>query len=61
MLCWKQVIPLPSVYHIHGDNDLVFPIKNIDNAIKIAGGSHIMLFTKGPQVCREIVNIISHN
>ena len=61
MLCWNQENPLPGVYHIHGDNDLVFPIKNIDNAIKIAGGSHIMLFTKGPQVCREIVNIISHN
>ena len=61
MLCWNQENPLPGVYHIHGDSDLVFPIKNIDNAIKIAGGSHIMLFTKGPQVCREIVNIISHN
>ena len=61
MLCWKQDIPLPGVYHIHGDNDLVFPIKNIDNAIKIAGGSHIMLLTKGPQVSREIVNIISYN
>ena len=61
MICWNQENPLPGVYHIHGDNDLVFPIKNIDNAIKIAGGSHIMLFTKGPQVCREIVNIISHN
>ena len=61
MLCWNQENPLPGVYHIHGDNDLVFPIKNIDNAIKIAGGSHIMLLTKGSLVSREIVNIISHN
>jgi pimeloyl-ACP methyl ester carboxylesterase len=61
MICWNQENPLPGVYHIHGDSDPVFPIKNIDNAIKIAGGSHIMLLTKGPQVCREIVNIISHN
>ena len=61
MLCWNQENPLPGVYHIHGDNDLMFPIKNIDNAIKIAGGSHIMLLTKGSLVSREIVNIISHN
>ena len=48
MLCWKQDIPLPGVYHIHGDNDLVFPIKNINNVITVQGGSHIMLLTKGP-------------
>ena len=61
MLCWKQDIPLPGVYHIHGDNDLVFPIKNINNVITVQGGSHIMLLTKGPQVSRKIVDIISYN
>ena len=60
MLCWKQDIPLPGVYHIHGDNDLVFPIKNINNVITVQGGSHIMLFTKGPQVSRKIVDILSY-
>ena len=61
MLCWNQENPLPGVYHIHGDNDLVFPIKNIDNVITVQGGSHIMLLTKGPQVSRKIVDIISYN
>ena len=37
MICWNQDKPLPGVYHIHGDNDLVFPIKNIDNVITVAG------------------------
>ena len=60
MLCWKQDIPLPSVYHIHGDNDLVFPIKHIKNAITIQGGSHIMLLTKGPLISRKIVDILSY-
>ena len=60
MLCWKQDIPLPGVYHIHGDNDLVFPIKNINNVITVQGGSHIMLFTKGHQVSRKIVDILSY-
>ena len=60
MICWNQDKPLPGVYHIHGDNDLVFPIKNIDNVIIIAGGSHIMLLTKGLAVSRKIVDIISY-
>ena len=60
MICWNQDKPLAGVYHIHGDNDLVFPIKNIDNVITVAGGSHIMLLTKGPQVSRKIVDIISY-
>jgi pimeloyl-ACP methyl ester carboxylesterase len=60
ILCWKQDIPLQGVYHIHGDNDLVFPIKNINNVITVQGGSHIMLLTKGPQVSRKIVDILSY-
>ena len=61
MICWNQDKPLAGVFHIHGDNDLVFPIKNIDNVITVTGGSHIMLLTKGPLVSRKIVDIISHN
>jgi pimeloyl-ACP methyl ester carboxylesterase len=61
MICWNQDKPLAGVFHIHGDNDLVFPIKNIDNVITVKGGSHIMLLTKGPLVSRKIVDIISHN
>jgi pimeloyl-ACP methyl ester carboxylesterase len=60
MLCWKQDIPLPGVYHIHGDNDLVFPIKNINNVITVQGGSHIMLLTKGSLISRKIVDILSY-
>jgi pimeloyl-ACP methyl ester carboxylesterase len=60
MLCWNQEKPLPNVYHVHGDDDLVFPIKNINNVITVQGGSHIMLLTKGPQVSRKIVDILSY-
>ena len=34
---------------------------DIDNVTTVAGGSHIMLLTKGPQVSRKIVDIISYN
>ena len=61
MITWNQDKPLPEVYHIHGDNDLVFPIKNIKNCITIAGGSHIMLLTKAHILSQKIVDIISKN
>ena len=61
MITWNQDKPLPGVYHIHGDNDLVFPIKNIKSCITIAGGSHIMLLTKAHLLSQKIVDIISQN
>ena len=50
VLKWDNLIILPNVYHIHGDRDRVFPLKNIKNATIIRGGSHIMIFNKAKQV-----------
>ena len=46
MVCWNQERPLPNVIHIHGDNDAVFPIKNINDCNVIKGGTHIMIINK---------------
>ena len=46
MVCWEQEIVIPEIIHIHGDNDSVFPIKNISNCIIIRGGTHIMIINK---------------
>ncbi|WP_299680759.1 alpha/beta hydrolase [uncultured Dokdonia sp.] len=46
MVCWDQEESDPSILHIHGDTDRVFPIKYIDNCVTIPGGSHIMVITK---------------
>ncbi|MEC3908362.1 alpha/beta hydrolase [Tamlana sp. 2201CG12-4] len=46
MVCWNQKLPHPKIVHIHGDNDSVFPIKNISNCIIIPNGSHIMIINK---------------
>lgn len=46
MLCWRQDQVMKDLVHIHGNEDLVFPIKNIDNCIVIPGGTHIMIITK---------------
>ncbi|MFD1615510.1 alpha/beta hydrolase [Gelatiniphilus marinus] len=46
MLCWNQENHDPNIIHIHGDNDAVFPIKNIANCIVVKGGTHIMIINK---------------
>lgn len=46
MLCWEQDDAIKDIIHIHGDEDLVFPIKNIENSIVIPKGTHIMILNK---------------
>ena len=46
MVNWKCDKPHENVIHIHGDRDEVFPIKNINGAIEIKGGTHIMIINR---------------
>lgn len=46
MLCWKQEAFRQDIVHIHGDNDAVFPIKNIKKCITIKKGTHIAIINK---------------
>ena len=46
IILWKRTIADQSVIHIHGDEDDVFPIKNIQNCIVVKGGTHVMILSK---------------
>ncbi|MBP6127572.1 alpha/beta hydrolase [Flavobacterium sp.] len=46
VLLWQRSIPDEKVIHIHGDEDMVFPISNIKNCIVVKGGTHIMIVNK---------------
>lgn len=46
VILWKRTLADEKVIHIHGDEDDVFPIKNIQNCIVIKGGTHIMILNK---------------
>jgi len=46
MVNWKCEKPDERVIHIHGDKDEVFPIKNIDGAYIVKGGTHIMIINR---------------
>ncbi|MFG6685516.1 alpha/beta hydrolase [Mariniflexile sp. HNIBRBA6329] len=61
MVCWNQANYLPDIVHIHGDNDAVFPIKNISNCITIKGGTHIMIINKYKWFNENLPRIISEN
>ncbi len=58
MVCWERKEKVPNVYHIHGDIDIVFPIKNIANCTVLQGGSHVMIINKGSKVSKLLENII---
>ena len=46
VVLWDRVTIDESVVHIHGDQDDVFPIKNIKKCIVVKGGAHIMILNK---------------
>ncbi|WP_240607699.1 alpha/beta hydrolase [Marixanthomonas spongiae] len=59
MVKWQRKEPMENVVHIHGDKDVVFPIKNIDDCVTLEGGTHIMLLNKGTKISEKLVEIIS--
>lgn len=55
---WRHNGHIPRLYHIHGDNDRIFPIRYIRNCIPVRGGTHLMLLNKGPEIGRHIHRIV---
>ena len=43
---WARIEIDDEIIHIHGDEDEVFPVKNIKNFIPIKGGTHIMILSR---------------
>lgn len=41
-------------YHIQGTADLIFPLKNIDKAESLKGGTHYMIYNDAEEVSRRI-------
>ena len=56
---WQQTAPIKNIVHIHGTNDAIFPIKNIQNTIKVEGGTHIMVLTKAKKISKIIDAVLT--
>lgn len=50
ILNWDNHFIPSNVYHITGDNDKVFPYKNIRGAAIIKGGTHVMVYDRAPEI-----------
>lgn len=51
---WNQEKPLENITHIHGTEDEIFPIKNINNCIKIENGNHSMIIIRAKEISKII-------
>lgn len=57
VLHWDRMEADPEVIHIHGNNDHIFPSKNLKNFILIEEGTHAMVIMKA----KRVSNIIQEN
>ncbi|HET8837382.1 MAG TPA: alpha/beta hydrolase [Flavobacteriaceae bacterium] len=58
MIFWERKKPLEGIVHIHGEKDIVFPIKYIKNCIVVPSGTHIMIINKYRWFNRNLPRII---
>ena len=58
VILWERTVADENVVHIHGDEDDVFPIKNIKNCIVVKGGTHIMILAKYKWLNENLPRII---
>lgn len=58
MITWSRKEKDAKIFHIHGDQDMVFPIKYIEDCEVVKGGTHIMILNKAREISNKIVEII---
>jgi pimeloyl-ACP methyl ester carboxylesterase len=58
-LYWKNNVAFSNLYHIIGDNDLMFPDKNIKYPTAIIkDGTHIMVFDRADEINKLLAEIL---
>lgn len=55
---WQQEKPPKGIIHIHGENDVIFPIKYISNAVVVPNGTHIMIVNRFRWFNENLPNIL---
>jgi hypothetical protein len=58
IMLWERTVADPEVFHIHGDQDEVFPSKYLSNFIAVKGGTHIMILNKFKWLNEHLPKII---
>lgn len=55
---WRNNWLHPCIFHIHGDNDKMFPIKKLSPTHIVKGGGHFMIVNKAAEVSTYINSIV---
>ena len=56
---WKNDWQHPEIYHIHGDNDRMFPIKKVKPQYILKDAGHFMIMNRAGEVSECINSILS--
>ena len=54
VLNWKNTWQPENFLHLHGENDHIFPVKKIKNALIIPGGGHFMIMDRYQEISELI-------
>ncbi|APD07275.1 hypothetical protein UJ101_01764 [Flavobacteriaceae bacterium UJ101] len=56
---WKPTLKIENLYHIHGDQDIVFPHKKLEGKVEmITKGSHIMIMQRAKAVNETLNRVL---
>ncbi len=55
---WDRVVADPRVIHIHGEDDTIFPLKNIEKCIVIPAASHAAIITHAKWINQRLPEIL---
>jgi pimeloyl-ACP methyl ester carboxylesterase len=58
ILHWQKNYKTLNLYHIHGKDDKIFPVKYISNYIPVKNGTHIMILNKAKEISKILEEII---
>lgn len=60
ILNWKNDWKPASLYHIHGDADRIFPLRNVQPDTVIKGGTHFMIFSKAKEISEKLAQLLKN-
>ncbi|CAM3653514.1 alpha/beta hydrolase [Pontibacter korlensis] len=58
MLAWPQEKVLPGLVQIHGTRDLVLPLRDRSDILKIQGGEHLMIMHQADKISAILASIL---
>jgi pimeloyl-ACP methyl ester carboxylesterase len=60
IMLWENEKPVGGIIHIHGTNDRIFPVNNIENYISIPGAGHFMIVNRASLISELLIRETEH-